>query len=146
MNTDYVDSLPARVAEARPATLLAMGNRAGAAVAELCAAGCAVSVAQAGETPPGRFDAVLLGTDFAALDAAGWSRLLGHLRIHVSPRLWVLADDRHALADADYLALGFFCLPPWSGWRCYAYDLYRYKHTPEWLNARFWAHPERWEP
>ena len=146
MSADYSDSLPAQVAEARPATLLALGGRAGAAAADLCAAGCAVSLVQAGATPSTRFDAILISTDFAALDTAGWSRLFGRLRIHVSPRLWVLADASHALTDADYLALGFFCLPSWSGWRCYAYDLYRYKHTPEWLNARYWAHPERWEP
>lgn len=28
---------------------------------------------------------------------------------------------------------------------CYVFDLYDYKLTPEWLNNRFWAHPERFD-
>lgn len=146
MSADSTDALPGQIADARPATLLAMGHHAGTVVSALCDASCQVSLAGAGEVPPGRYDGILLSTDYAPFDVAGWNQLLGQLRIHVSPRLWVLADESHALADCDYLALGFLCLPPWRGWRCYAYDLYRYKQTPEWLNPRFWAHPERWEP
>ena len=26
----------------------------------------------------------------------------------------------------------------------YHFDLYDYKRTPDWLNAKYWAHPERW--
>ena len=134
----------ALLADAAPARLLAMGCQAAALADSLGQP--ASQRTPAGAMPSGRYDAILLSTDHAALDAAGWTRLLAHLRTHVSPRLWVLAGADHALADADYLALGFFCLPPCSGWRCYAYDLYRYKHTPDWLNAHYWAHPERWEP
>ncbi|MGI8739448.1 MAG: DUF6231 family protein [Gammaproteobacteria bacterium] len=27
----------------------------------------------------------------------------------------------------------------------YHYDIYDYKLTPDWLNSRYWANPERWE-
>ena len=32
------------------------------------------------------------------------------------------------------------------GLRIHYYDLDTYKTVPDWLNARFWANPERWEP
>lgn len=30
--------------------------------------------------------------------------------------------------------------------RCYRYDIHDYKQVPDWLNSKYWAHPERWEP
>jgi hypothetical protein len=28
----------------------------------------------------------------------------------------------------------------------YSHDIATYKPAPDWLNAKYWAHPERWEP
>ena len=28
----------------------------------------------------------------------------------------------------------------------YSHDIATYKTLPDWLNAKYWAHPERWEP
>jgi hypothetical protein len=28
----------------------------------------------------------------------------------------------------------------------YSHDIATYKSVPDWLNAKYWAHPERWEP
>ena len=28
----------------------------------------------------------------------------------------------------------------------YPFDLATYKQVPDWFNARYWAHPERWKP
>ncbi len=147
MPADRTHPLAALLTAASPATLLTMGDEAAALAARLCPPACRRSQAATGETPLGRHEATLLSSDHdAALTAAGWTELLGHLRIRVSPRVWVLAADAHPLSAADYRALGFTCLPPWQRWRCYAYDLHHYKTTPDWLNARYWAHPERWEP
>ncbi len=143
---DRTHPLAAFLAAAAPAALLTLGGAATALAARLCPPACRRSQAAAGETPHGRYDATLLSSDHAALGAAGWTQLLGHLRIRVSPCVWVLAESAHPPGDADYRALGFTCLPPWREWRCYAYDLHSYKATPDWLNARYWAHPERWEP
>jgi hypothetical protein len=30
--------------------------------------------------------------------------------------------------------------------RIHYYDLDTYKSVPDWLNNRYWANPERWEP
>ena len=27
----------------------------------------------------------------------------------------------------------------------YGFDIQRYKSSPDWLNARHWAHPQRWD-
>jgi hypothetical protein len=35
---------------------------------------------------------------------------------------------------------------PTDSMRIFHYDLDTYKTVPDWLNARYWAHPERWTP
>jgi len=52
--------------------------------------------------------------------------------------------------DERFFAYGFRRLgqvPEVSGLQrqWYAYSLRDYKQSPEWLNARFWAHPERFD-
>lgn len=52
------------------------------------------------------------------------------------------------LADEQFFAFGFRKLgnsvEPSGVKRCwYAFSLRDYKQAPDWLNARFWAHPER---
>jgi len=51
------------------------------------------------------------------------------------------------LADEQFFALGFRVLEKTSEsgnqTALYAYSLSDYKKAPEWLNARYWAHPER---
>ncbi len=68
---------------------------------------------------------------------------------------WVGSD---AVADEQFFAYGFkkllgkdIELPNENGCdnfllstaRCFEYRLSDYKAVPDWLNARFWAHPER---
>ncbi|NND92381.1 MAG: hypothetical protein HKN42_16090 [Granulosicoccus sp.] len=49
--------------------------------------------------------------------------------------------------DATFFALGFhrLMLPEQGSTRLFEYSLSEYKQPPEWLNARFWAHPERFD-
>lgn len=54
------------------------------------------------------------------------------------------------LGDEQFFAHGFRRLglvTEVSGWQrqWYGYSLRDYKQSPEWLNARFWAHPERFD-
>jgi len=54
------------------------------------------------------------------------------------------------LGDEQFFAFGFRRigeLAEVSGLqrRWYAYSLRDYKQSPDWLNARFWAHPERFD-
>lgn len=81
------------------------------------------------------------------------SPLLGALCRH-SPGL-VLVEHSGSpnasdmLADEQFFAFGFRVLEksvvPDGQRSIYAFRLSDYKQAPDWLNARFWAHPERFE-
>lgn len=49
---------------------------------------------------------------------------------------------------ADSLAMGFVKMGKiefeTGHVAVYDFDIHRYKSEPDWLNARYWAHPERW--
>ena len=83
-----------------------------------------------------------------ALDAAYARTLLARVRDFVSPRIIVMADAHCALARLDFLALGYETLAADEAEQIalYQFDLATYKQVPDWLNARYWAHPERWKP
>jgi hypothetical protein len=82
------------------------------------------------------------------LDATSARHLIHHVRLFAASRLLLLARPDCSLDDADFRALGFIreAFDPETGLRIQSYDLATYKSTPDWLNARYWAHPERWEP
>jgi hypothetical protein len=53
-------------------------------------------------------------------------------------------------ADGDFLALGMqvHAQLKYEGGTLglYRFSIHDYKPVPDWLNAKYWAHPERWEP
>jgi len=82
------------------------------------------------------------------LDATSARHLIHRVRLYASPRLLLRVPIGCALDDEAFSALGFVreATDPATGSRIQSYDLATYKSTPEWLNARYWAHPDRWEP
>lgn len=82
------------------------------------------------------------------LDAAQARALLARARDFIAPRIIVIADAHCALARLDFLALGYETLASDKAGRItlYQFDMATYKQVPDWLNARYWAHPERWKP
>lgn len=82
------------------------------------------------------------------LDAVQARTLLARVRNFIAPRIIVIADAHCALARLDFLALGYETLAADAAEKItlYQFDIATYKQVPDWLNARFWAHPERWEP
>jgi len=82
------------------------------------------------------------------LDAQQARQLINHTRLYVAPRMLLVASGHCALDDTTFRALGFMLIHTDSPnhTRLYHYDLDAYKTVPDWLNARYWAHPERWEP
>lgn len=82
------------------------------------------------------------------LDAAHARTLLARVRNFVSPRIIVIADAHCALGRLDFLALGYETLgvDEAEPITLYQFDIATYKQVPDWLNARYWAHPERWKP
>lgn len=70
---------------------------------------------------------------------------IARLKRH-APRVLVIVPPDGLLTFADFLALGMQRLDEADGHTLYAFDLHTYKPAPDWLNAKYWAHPERWEP
>lgn len=93
--------------------------------------------------------ALALGVDaLDGLDAPAAEHLISRVRLYVAPRI-LLAVPASCALDADaFRALGFTlsATDAAANRRVHYYDIDTYKTVPDWLNARFWAHPERWEP
>lgn len=63
------------------------------------------------------------------------------------PRVVVLVESLAGPDFNEFLALGFerlFASPDGTA-ALYCHDIATYKTVPDWLNAKYWAHPERWE-
>lgn len=75
-------------------------------------------------------------------------QLISQTRLYVAPRLLLVEGTDCALDAAAFRALGFsLCFnDDAEKLNIYDYDLATYKPVPDWLNARYWAHPERWKP
>lgn len=158
-------NLSRRLESYAPASLLALGAGADALLADYRSAhpecriteldprgtlqGPALLEALADE---GRFDFVVVGAGVLEhLDANTGANLLARLRdLHTSR--FCVALRRHDGAgcwqSAELIAMG---LAHWSSedvdgsaLEIYGFDLGTYKATPDWLNARHWAHPEHW--
>ena len=57
-------------------------------------------------------------------------------------RVYVVASSA---LHSQLLALGFRpCDDGDADETCYEFDIAEYKRRPEWLNSKYWAHPERW--
>ncbi len=82
------------------------------------------------------------------LEAAQARTLLAHVRNFIAPRIFVVATTRCPLDRLAFLAIGYEVLgvDEIDNSVIYHFDLNTYKQVPDWLNARHWAHPERWKP
>ncbi len=72
--------------------------------------------------------------------------LIGQLKQR-APALLVAARENQPLAFNDFLAFGMQRLAEAdNGHLLYLFDLHTYKPAPDWLNSKYWAHPELWKP
>jgi len=93
--------------------------------------------------------ALALGIDaLNGLSAAQAQHLISQTRLYLAPRILLVVPSGCVLDEAMFRALGFTlsATDPTDGTRIHDYDLDTYKTVPDWLNPRFWANPERWEP
>ncbi len=99
-----------------------------------------------GSEAPG-IDLALISESLNTLDKPGAIILLGGV-IRLCPVVLVMAKENHPLGFNDFLKLGMqrWHGPDESGTGVYGFDLHTYKTVPDWLNAKYWAHPERWKP
>jgi hypothetical protein len=91
--------------------------------------------------------ALALGIDaLNGLNARQAQHLINRTRLYVAPRILIAVQSGHAVDEETFRALGFMlsATDTAENMRVYYYDLDTYKTVPDWLNARYWAHPERW--
>lgn len=81
------------------------------------------------------------------LDKAETFGMIGLLKQR-APAVLIVAGNGAPMGFNDYLSLGMQRLveADEQGRSLYLFDLHTYKPAPDWLNAKYWAHPERWKP
>ncbi|OZA11827.1 MAG: hypothetical protein B7X94_04725 [Hydrogenophilales bacterium 17-62-8] len=101
------------------------------------------------DTPPDSPCALALGIDIlSGLSAQEARQLINQTRMYKAPRILLAVPKNSVLDETAFRALGFMQSPTdvADAMRIFHYDLKSYKTVPDWLNARFWAHPEHWKP
>lgn len=162
----YDDDLVGLLAHHRPSNVLLVSAGDADTLAELCA--------RPGQDPSprevehlsaedalerlqdrGRYDFVFLAEGLERLPKDTGLALLARLRdLHARVLCVVVATGAptppggSTWQPAELRALGLTLLRryPAAGktLSLYGFDIATYKHTPDWLNPRFWAHPELW--
>lgn len=139
---EYVES---RLLEMRPASLCALDDPA-----HQLARTVLPTLPVVMHTPqPASPCALALGVNVLnGLSTQDAQHLINQTRLYVAPRILLVAPPGCALDDTAFRALGFTQCATDIAEKIpvYYYDLDTYKTVPDWLNARHWAHPERWEP
>jgi hypothetical protein len=92
------------------------------------------------------FDVAVLAEVLEHLESHAARELLAALRDRLARHTLIWVDlERSCLPAAELRALGFRQHACDGAQALFGFDLYDYKARPDWLNARFWAHPERWD-
>ncbi len=141
---NWRDHLRARLLEARPVSVYALD----AAAHELAGNVLPTTPLHGPGDAPDVPCALAVGIDVLnGMNQPQAQQLINRTRLYLAPHMLLVAPANCALGDAAFRALGFtLSVTDADGIRVYDFDLATYKMVPDWLNARFWAHPERWEP
>jgi hypothetical protein len=142
---NWREFLHARLQEVRPASVCALD----AAAQQLAAEALPDTPVRSHDPLPDTPCALALGIDaLNGLDVQQAQQLISRTRLYVAPRILLAVPSACALDEAAFRALGFTlaATDAAADIRIHYYDLDTYKTVPDWLNARYWAHPERWEP
>jgi hypothetical protein len=104
----------------------------------------------------GRYDFCLVANILERIEKPAAGQVLARLRDLHAARLFVIVpigeewpEPVSAWEMTDFIAYGMRLLHSYDqdGKRLqmYKFDIGDYKRTPDWLNAKHWAHPERWD-
>lgn len=147
-------ALAALLAQHAPQSLLLVGSAELPATQAFCAAhpDCQFAQAPAGPLPAElatrRFDLAIFVDCLEHLSKRQGLELLAGVRNLNASKLAVLVD----LQACGWQTTDFFALALQASERfqrdsqtvsLFTYDLREYKQVPDWLNAKFWANPER---
>jgi hypothetical protein len=142
---NWRDHLRQRLLDIRPASVCALD----AAAHQLAEEVLRDTPVHAPEKSPAAPCALALGVDaLTGLDAQQARNLIHRTRLYVAPRILLAVPAAGPLDEPMFIALGFTlsATDTAENIRVHYYDIDTYKTVPDWLNARHWAHPERWEP
>lgn len=93
------------------------------------------------------YDLAVVARSLETLPRKDAGMLLSRLRDLHSKRFLALVrlGGEGGWSNTDLIAYGMKrCASFTHGYALYRFNIYDYKDTPDWLNARYWAHPERW--
>lgn len=157
MDAQYKADVQQLLDQMQPHSVLCLGAPCSPTVRDYIAAAPG-RLAQHFAEPPavlGRFDLVVVADLLERLPKDRGAQLLARLRdLHGGRFLLLIPAAAHAQHASrwdsnELLALGLLRVGNYDdadgGRHLYRFDLADYKTTPDWLNARFWAHPERWD-
>ncbi|MCD6704976.1 MAG: DUF6231 family protein [Thiobacillus sp.] len=142
---NWRDHLQARLLEIRPASVYALDESA----RQLAGRMLQDTPVRAPGNPPDSLCALALGIDaLNGLNLQQAQHLINQTRLYIAPRILLVAQPDCALDCEMFRALGFTlsATDATENRHIHYYDLDTYKTVPDWLNARHWAHPERWQP
>src|SRR5512135_2593274 len=137
---DWREHLKTRLQELRPESVCALDEAAQQLAAALLPD---TPVRRPGAQPC----ALALGIDaLNGLEPREAQHLISQAQLYAAPHLLIAAFPGCALGDDSFRSLGFAlsATDAAANVSVYDYALATYKAVPDWLNARFWAHPERW--
>ncbi len=109
------------------------------------------------ELPAGeRFDICIVANTLERMDKTRAGQLIARLRDLLTQRLFIVVRAGEGWPDlesnwemADFIGFGMHLVADYEHegrlLQMYKFDIGDYKLTPDWLNARYWAHPERWD-
>lgn len=140
---DWLEALLREVTASVPKRALLLAPRGHPLATALRARLAALDEAAA---PATRYDLALVAGVIEPLPLADARALLADLRDRAAAHtvLWLDAS-RSALREDGVRALGFRVLARDGAQLLCGFDLADYKDRPDWLNAKHWAHPERWD-
>jgi len=99
-----------------------------------------------------KFDLALVAGALESLPQQPARQMLAKLRDLNTRRFIILVhgptSGDHAWRQTDMIAYGLKRCGRYEEqgevFSLYRFNIHDYKETPDWLNARYWAHPERW--
>ena len=104
----------------------------------------------------GRYDCCFVANVLERMEKTAAAQVLARLRDLHAARLFVvvpIGESWPGLASTwemtDFIAYGMRLLHSYEQdgkpLQMHEFDIGDYKRTPDWLNAKHWAHPERWD-
>jgi len=99
------------------------------------------------------FDIAIVADALSGMQRDSAIALLARLRDVQARQVLVISRDGgttgEVFSDTDFRAYGFRLLQTQTSagqcWRVHEFSIDSYKVTPDWLNAKYWAHPERFD-